>query len=102
MSFSLHVLSSYHTNRFFFRVCACAFKFTFHLYTGKFHLSTNDRIPNYNVFVRGAADKQPKATLSETSVRERNWADILLKAVGHASEGGSGRQSSKGAKTYDW
>jgi hypothetical protein len=41
----------------------------------------------------GATDKQFK---SETTVRGRNWADILLNAVGHASEGGSGRQSSKG------
>jgi len=38
------------------------------------------------------ADKQPKAT-----VCERNWAEMLLKAVGQVSEGGSGRQSSKGA-----
>jgi len=38
------------------------------------------------------ADKQPKAT-----VCDRNWAEMLLKAVGQVSEGGSGRQSSKGA-----
>jgi hypothetical protein len=41
-----------------------------------------------------AAVLLPKATLS---VCDKNWADMLLKAAGHVSEGGSGRQSSKGA-----
>ena len=31
---------------------------------------------------------------------DKNWADMLLKAVGQVSEGGSGRHSSKGA-TFD-